>query len=168
MAGCDPDERVPAAFRPIGPEIEVASNGDWSISVSRSHDGFCISHAGSTGSRGITAGRLPQPGGRSQHIVAILGKPAARSGSVGFVTGLVMPSVARVQVELRDGTHISALTEAAPDALEADLRTFAIMTPFDGQPFGPNFPPLVREYVFLASDDAVLERLEAHRSTAHS
>lgn len=76
-----------------------------------------------------------------------------------------MPNVARVEVEVRDGTRISALTEAARDVLEADLRTFVIRTTFDGQPFGPGFPPMVLEYVLFASDDTVLERLGSSRRT---
>jgi hypothetical protein len=150
----------PAMFRPIGPQIEITDDADLSIKVSRARDGgFCILHARSGGGSGVTAGRLPGPDDRSKHVVAIVGTPATRKEGVGFVTGLVMPNVARVKVQFRDGSCISAPTEAAPDALEADLGTFVIRTPFDGQPFGPDYPPMVREYVLFASDDAVLERL---------
>jgi hypothetical protein len=159
-AGSDSDDRVPPMFRPIGPQIEITDDADLSIKVSRAQDGgFCILHARSGGGSGVTAGRLPGPDDRSKHVVAIIGTPRTRKGGVGFVTGLVMPNVARVEVQFRDGSCISAPTEAAPDALEADLRTFVIGTPFDGQPFGPGYPPMVREYVLFASDDAVLERL---------
>jgi hypothetical protein len=69
----------------------------------------------------------------------------------------------RVEAQFRDGSCISARTEAAPDALEADLRTFVIRSPLDEQPFGPGFPSWTREYVLFASDDTVLERLESFR-----
>jgi hypothetical protein len=147
-------------FRPIGPEVEIARSADWSIMVSRSQDGgFCISHARTGGGSGISAGRLPGPGDRSKHVVMIVGAPAMRKGHVGFVAGLVTPDVARVQVQFRDGTSISAQTEAAPDALNADLRMFVIETPCDEEPFGPDFPPWTREKVLFASDGSVLERL---------
>jgi hypothetical protein len=156
----------PAMFRPIGPQIEITDDADLSIEVSRAQDGgFCILHARSGGGSGGCAGRLPGPDDRSKHVVAIIGAPAMRKGGVGFVTGLVTPNVARVEVELRDGTRISAPTEVAPDALEADLRTFVIRTPADEQPFGPGYPPWTREYVLFASDDAVLERLGSSRRT---
>ena len=115
--------------------------------------------AHSDGGSAFAHGRLPVPGSRSKHVVVIVGAAARQKDGVGFIAGLVMANVARVQVQLRDGTSISAPTEAAPDALEADLRTFVIRTPFDVQPLGPDFPPRVREYVLFASDDAVLERL---------
>jgi hypothetical protein len=67
--------------------------------------------------------------------------------------------VARVEVQLRDGTTLSVLTEAAPDALEDGLRTLVIEAPADEQPFGPGYPPFVLEYVLFASDGSVLERL---------
>ena len=98
-------------------------------------------------------------------MVADLATPASRKGSVGFIVGIVMPNVARVEVELRDGMRISAPTEAAPDALKADLRTFVIRTPADEQPFGPGYPPWTRENVLFASDDTVLERLGSSRRT---
>ena len=161
----DSDDRVPAMFRPIGPRVEIAGGADWSLMVSRVQDGFCISHAHSDGGSAFAAGRLPSPVSRSKHAMAIVGTPASWEGGVGFVTGLVMPNVARVEVQLRDGTRISAPTEATPDALEADLRTFVIRTPFDEQPFRPDYPLLVREYVLFASDDAVLERLGFSRRT---
>jgi hypothetical protein len=159
----DSDDRVPAKFRPIGPQVEIARSADWSIMVSRSQDGFCISHSRTDGGSGISAGRLPSPGDGSKHLVMSVGTPAMRKGHVGFVAGLVMSNVARVQVQFRDGTSISTQTEAAPDALEADLRTFVIKTPCDDQPFGPGFPPWVREHVLFASDGAVLERLTKSR-----
>ena len=67
----------------------------------------------------------------------------------------------------RQTWHVSrsnSLTEAAP-ALDADLRTFAVRAPADGQPLklGPGFPPLVSAYVLFASDGTVLERLESSR-----
>jgi len=97
-------------------------------------------------------------------VVTIVGRPvASRKEAVGFVTGLVSPNVARVDVELRDGTIISAQTEPAPNTLDADLRTFVITTAFDKQPLGPSFAPWVREYVLRASDGAVLERLTNRR-----
>jgi hypothetical protein len=146
-------------FRPVGPEVEIVRSADWSITASRSQDGgFCVLHAGTGGGSGVSAGRLPGPGDRSKHVVMIVGAPAMRKGHVGFVAGLVTPDVARVQVRFRDGTSISAETEAAPDALDADLRTFVMETPADEQPFGPGFPPWMREHVLFASDGAVLER----------
>jgi hypothetical protein len=158
-------QRARAMFHPIGPRIEIARDADWSIEVSRAQDGFCISHTRGNGGSGFTKGRLPSSDSRSKHVVAIIGAPAMRKGGVGFVTGLVTPNVARVEVQFRDGTCISAPTEAAPDALEADLRTFVIRTPADEQPFGPGYPPWTREYVLFASDDAVLERLGfSHRT----
>jgi len=159
----DSDDRVPAMFRPIGPGFEIARGADWSAMVSRAQDGFCISHAHSDGGSGLAHGRLPSPGSRSKHVVVIVGTPARQKEGAGFIAGLVMPNVTRVEVQLRDGTIISATAEAAPDALEADLRTFVITTPFDQQPLGPDFPPRVREYVLLASDGAVLERLANSR-----
>jgi hypothetical protein len=145
---------------PVGPEVEIARSADWSIMVSRSQDGgFCVLHAGTGGGSGVSAARPPGPGDRSKYILTMLGAPAMRKGHVGFVVGLVMPDVARVQVWFRDGTSISAETEAAPDALDADLRTFVIETPADEKPFGPGFPPWMQEHVLFASDGAVLERL---------
>jgi hypothetical protein len=150
----DSDDRRPPTFRPIEPRVEIARGADWSIMVSRSQDaGFCITNTDSGGDSGVAHGRLPGPGSRSKHVVAIVGRPvASRKEAVGFVTGLVTANVARVEVELRDDTVISAQTEAAPDALDADLRTFVITTPFDEQPLGPDFAPWVREYVLRASD----------------
>ncbi len=136
----DSDDRVPPMFRPIGPGVEIARGPDWSVTVGRTQDGFCISDAHSDGGSGFAHGRLPGSGSRSKHVVVIVGAPARQKEGVGFIAGLVMPNVARVQVQLRDGTSISASTEAAPDALEADLRTFVIRTPFDEQPLGPDFP----------------------------
>jgi hypothetical protein len=153
------DQRRPPMFRPMGPEVEIARSADWSITVSRSQDGgFCISHSGADGGSGIAAGGLPSPGDDSKRLVMDIGSPAMRKGHVGFVAGLVTPDVARVQVRFRDGTSISAETEAAPDVLDADLRTFVMETPADEQPFGPGFPPWMREHVLFASDGAVLER----------
>jgi hypothetical protein len=55
----DSDPRRPPMFRPIGPEVEIARSADWSIMVSRSHDGgFCISDARAGGGSGISAERL--------------------------------------------------------------------------------------------------------------
>jgi hypothetical protein len=163
-ANSDSDCRVPVMFRPIGPQIEITDDADLSIKVSRAQDGgFCILHACSGGGSGVTAGRLPGPEDRSKHVVATIGTPRTRKEGVGFITGLVMPNVARVEVQFRDGSCISARTEAAPDALEADLRTFVIRSPLDEQPFGPGFPSWTREYVLFASDDTVLERLESFR-----
>ena len=122
-------QRARAMFLPIGPEVEIARDADWSVSVSRAQDGFCISHARSEGGGGYAIGGLPSPDDRSQHVVADLANPASRKEGVGFIVGIVTPNVARVEVGLRDGTRISAPTEAAPDALEADLRTFVIRTP---------------------------------------
>jgi hypothetical protein len=159
----DSDDRVPPMFRPIRPEGEIARGADWSVTVGRTQDGFCISAAHGDGGVGYASGRLPSPGGRSKHVVVLLGCPVASREGVGFVAGLVMPNVARVEVELRDGTIISDQTETAPNTLDAELRTFVITTPFDEQPLGPDFAPWVREYVLLASDGAVLERLALAR-----
>jgi hypothetical protein len=150
---------------PITPEVEVARAGDCLISVSRSHDGFCISQTRSDGRRGITAGRLPQPADRLQNVVAIV---TTQQGTVSLVTGLVMPDVARVQVHFRNSTTISARTKAVPDALKTELRTFVIEARFDDQPLGPGSPPLVLRYVLFGSEDAVLERLEPPRGTERS
>jgi hypothetical protein len=155
----DSDDRVPPMVRPIGPGAEIARRADWSVTVGRTQDGFCVSHAHSDGGSGFAHGRLPGPGSRSKHVVVIVGTPARQKEGVGFIAGLVIPNVARVQVQLRDGTVISAQTEAAPDALEVDLRTFVMTTPFDEQPVGPGFSPRVHEYVLFESDDTVLERL---------
>lgn len=158
------DDRVPAHFRPIGPEVEVARDDDWTVTVSRSQDdGFCISQAHSGGGHGVSTGHLPQSGDRSQHVVAITAT-TARKNSVRLATGLVTSDVARVQAEFPDGTSVSVQTEAA-SALDADLRTFAISAPVDGEPLklGPDFPPLVSAYVLFASDGTVLERLESPR-----
>ena len=161
-AGCDSDDR--AKFRPIGPEVEVVRDDDWTVTVSRSQtNGFCISQAHSDGRHGVSSGHFPQPGDRSQHVVSIIATTAGENG-VRLATGLVTSNVARVQVEFPDGTSVSVQTEAAP-ALDADLRTFAVRAPADGQPLklGPGFPPLVSAYVLFASDGTVLERLESSR-----
>jgi hypothetical protein len=164
----DSDDRVPPMFRPIGPGVEIARGADWSVMVSRAQDGFCISHAHSDGGTSVAHGRLPGAGSRSKHVVVIVGTPARQKEGVGFIAGLVMPNVARVEVQLRDGTVISAQTEAAPDALEADLCTFVITTPFDEQPLGPGFSPRVHEYVLFASDYTVLERLTLRPHNGHT
>src|SRR5215208_194358 len=103
------DDRMPAKFRPIGPAVEIARDVDWSIGVSRAHDGgFCISYGRPGGGSGVAAGQLPGAAGRSKHVVVIVGTPASRKGGLGFVTGLVTRNVARVEVQLRDGARISA------------------------------------------------------------
>lgn len=81
-------QRARARFLPIGPEGEIARDADWSISVSRTQDGFCISHARSGGGGGYAIGGLPSPDDRSQHWVADLATPASRKGDVGFVAAL--------------------------------------------------------------------------------
>jgi hypothetical protein len=98
-------------------------------------------------------------------VVAIV---ATQQGHVSLVAGLVMPDVARVQVDFRDSTTISARTEAVPDALKTELRTFVVEARFDDRPLGPGSPPLVRRYVLFASDDALLEWLETPRGTERS
>jgi hypothetical protein len=79
-----------------------------------------------------------RPSNRSTHVVAIFGTPATHRRGCGLIGGLVTAAVARAEVQLRNGTIVSAETDPAPKALEADLRTFVMMTPFDDQPFGPD------------------------------
>jgi hypothetical protein len=162
----DSDDRRPPRLRPIEPRVEIGRGADWSVMVSRSQDGgFCISNTRIGGGSSVASGRLPGPGSRSKHVVAIVAHPVSSEKEPGgLVTGPVTANVARVDVEFRDGTIISAQTEAAPNTLDADLRTFVITAPFDEQPLGPDFAPWVHEYVLRAPDGAVLERLTSpHR-----
>jgi len=69
----------------------------------------------------------------------------------------VLAAVSRVEVQLHDGTILSTDTLPVPATLNADLRTFVILTPFDGQQSGPSYPPAAVELV--ASDGRVLQRL---------
>jgi hypothetical protein len=155
--------RSRAKFRPIGPELEIARDADWSVTVSRAQDGFRIAHARSDGGSGVSLGQLPGPSSRSKHIVNVFAHPASRKGGTSLIAGLFTADVARVEVKLRDGTTLSVRTEAAPDALEADLRTLVIKAPVDEEPVGPGFPPFVLEYVLFASDDTIVERLTNSR-----
>ena len=159
------DARRLRAFRAAGPRVEIARGKDWSVMAWRTSDGFCIAHAHAHGGSGCSVGHIPctNPGDVPSYVVASFGTPATDRDGCGLIGGLVVPTVARVEVELRDGTVMSASTLPAPDALGADLRTFLILTPFDDQPFGPSHPPAVRVYTLIGSDGRVLQRLRNPR-----
>ncbi len=128
----------------------------------RTADGFCVANADTGGGSGRSLGRKPHPRG-TRFAVATVGTAGRRSGGWGFFGGLVTAAVARVQIELRNGTTRSAATEPAPAALDADLRTFLILTPSDGVPVGPSYAPVVPVCTLLAADGRVLERLTNSR-----
>ena len=152
------DARAPAAYRPAGARVEIARGEDWSFMAWRTTNGFCVAHARPGGGSGRTVGRIPGANAGVPNVVAIFGTPATSRNQRGLIGGLVVAAVSRVEVELRDGTIMSAETVPAPAALSSDLRTFLILTPFDEQPFGPSYPPHVRMYTLVASDGRILER----------
>jgi hypothetical protein len=162
------DERVPAKFRPTSPRTEIARGAGWSVIVSRAQDGLLIEHVHSDGRSGRSTGRLPDPSSRSHVVVVIFGTAAGAGERCGLIGGLVTAAVVRVQVQLRDGTIVSADTDPAPKALDADLRTFVMETPLDEQPFGPDYPPAVHEYLLLSANGSVLQRLASSREPRRS
>jgi hypothetical protein len=162
QARLDANGLTPPEMRPVGPRAEVAAGEDWSFMTWRSEDGFCIAYAsGSAGDAASSCGHIPAEGARvrSRYLVAALNSPAAASDGLGGMVGLVMPLVARIKLELADGTTKSTLTLPALPILGTDLRAFIIRAELAHLPVGPGTPPLVRAYNFFAADGQLLERV---------
>jgi hypothetical protein len=66
----------------------------------------------------------------------------------------VLTAVSRVEIELRDGTTLSAETLPAPAPLRGDIRTFVMLIPSHAQASTP--PASVN---LVASDGRLLQRL---------
>jgi hypothetical protein len=152
--------RVPAEMKASGARVEVARGEDWSFMAWRSPEGFCLAYASRQPRNSCrSCGRIPGNEAHSRCLVATLATPTGASDGLGAIVGIVMPQVARIDVELADGRVESADTLPAPAPLDTDLRTFLIRTPLDALPVGPGFPPLIRAYRACASDGQLLERL---------
>src|SRR6266511_798445 len=143
------------AYRSVGGTAEIARGEDWSLTAWKTADGLCLAHARPDGGLARVRGRVPSD--PSSCVVVVHGIPATSKGRCGLLAGLVLAAVSRVEVQLHDGTILSTDTLPVPATLNADLRTFVILTPFDGQPSGPSYPPAAVELV--ASDGRVLQRL---------
>lgn len=156
------DASGPRAYPPIGPRVEVArgAGADWSLTAWKASDGFCLGLARASGGTSRSHGQLPREGGVSQSVVLLFATTVA---GASFIAGLVLPTVRRVEVDLRDCTTKVAETDPAPVAHKADLRVFLILAPFDEQPLGPGYSPLVLEYRLIGGDGSVLERLPGAR-----
>jgi hypothetical protein len=160
MCGC----RGP--FRATEAPVEIASGDGWSVTVYRTADGFGVSYARASGGSSFATGTFPFSEGRaSRYIVVALGAPDPASDGRGMFCGLVAASVARVEVEVRDGSVVSAETLPLPNVLATDLRAFLLRPRPDGRPLSLSDPP-TRAFSCLAADGSVLERHVLHRRNA--
>ena len=121
----------------IGDRVEITSDGDWAVYAWTSTRGICmglsIHDEPSSSSCGfpvvgappdtVFTQRLPE------NVVGISGATPGGDDPSSYVMGPISPSVARVEVVLRDGRVLEAGTFESPSALETSLRFYALRIP---------------------------------------
>lgn len=132
LAGADESSKGdPSSPHLLGERVRIATTNDRAIYAWKSTRGICVAAVAQAG-RGASGCGFPVIG--SPNDVAVrqpepnrfVGGVASREGSQIDVVGVAAEAVARVDVELADGSVLRADMWTAPKTLETPLRVFYV------------------------------------------